>query len=52
MKSALRADQEYHDQCTVTLRTRLGEETFAAAWAEGRAMTSEQAIGCALAEGK
>ncbi len=30
------------------LRTRLGEATFAAAWAEGRAMTLEQAMTLAL----
>ena len=27
-----------------TIRTRLGEEAFAAAWAEGRTMTPEQAF--------
>ena len=30
------------------LRTRLGDDAFAAAWAEGRAMTLEQAIAYAL----
>jgi hypothetical protein len=29
----------------------LGEETFAGAWAEGQAMTLEQAITVALGEG-
>jgi len=28
----------------------LGEEAFAAAWAEGRAMTMEEAVGYALEE--
>ena len=42
-------DQEYHDQHTATTRARLGESAFAAAWAEGRAMTLEQAIDYALA---
>jgi len=31
-------------------RAALGEEAFAAAWAEGRAMTLEQAIAYALEE--
>lgn len=36
-------------ECTIeSLRTQLGEEAFAAAWAEGRAMTLEQAIKHAL----
>jgi len=33
-----------------TLRAQLGEEAFAAAWAEGRAMTLEQAVEYALQE--
>jgi hypothetical protein len=33
-----------------SLRARLGEETFVAAWAEGQAMTLEQAIDDALRE--
>lgn len=33
-----------------TLRDQLGEEAFDAAWAEGRAMTLEQAIASALKE--
>jgi hypothetical protein len=31
-----------------TLRSRVGEETWAAAWEEGRAMTTEEAVRCAL----
>jgi hypothetical protein len=31
-------------------RAALGEEAFAGAWAEGQAMTVEQAITCALGE--
>jgi hypothetical protein len=34
-----------------TARAALGEEAFAAAWADGQAMTLEQAITIALAEG-
>jgi hypothetical protein len=32
------------------VRAALGEEVFTAAWAEGRAMTPEQAISYALEE--
>jgi hypothetical protein len=32
------------------LLTQLGEAAFAAAWAEGRAMTAEQALAYALAD--
>jgi DNA-binding NarL/FixJ family response regulator len=32
------------------LRTGLGESAFAAAWAEGEAMTIEAVVACALAE--
>ena len=32
-----------HDQAITTTRAALGEEAFAAAWAEGRMMTMEQA---------
>jgi len=31
------------------LRAQLGEENFAAAWMEGRALTDEQAVNYALA---
>jgi non-specific serine/threonine protein kinase len=40
----LPADQECHDHYTTTTRARLGEAAFAAAWAEGRAMTLDQAV--------
>ena len=33
-----------------SLRNALGEEAFAAAWETGRVMTTEQAIGFALAQ--
>jgi predicted ATPase/DNA-binding SARP family transcriptional activator len=38
------------EQWIATIRSSLGEEAFAAAWAAGRAMTLEQAIAYALAE--
>jgi non-specific serine/threonine protein kinase len=43
------ADQECYDHHMVIARTRLGEAAFAAAWAEGRAMTLDQALDYALA---
>ena len=39
-----------YDQNLSTLRTQMDESTFAAAWAEGRGMTLEQAIQFALKE--
>jgi non-specific serine/threonine protein kinase len=44
---AARSDQ---DQAVRALRSTLGEEAFAAAWAEGRAMPLEEAIALALDE--
>jgi len=41
--------QADYDQCMGSTRAVLGEPAFAAAWAEGRAMTPEQAIEYALA---
>jgi hypothetical protein len=41
-------DDEYNDYVDAA-RTGLGDTAFAAAWAEGRAMTLEQAIEYALA---
>lgn len=38
------ADQPNYERLLTTLRTQLGEEGFTAAWAEGQAMTLEQAI--------
>ena len=43
-------DQTYHERCLASARAVLGEVTFGKAWAEGRAMTLEQAIEYALAE--
>ncbi|MBI3460793.1 tetratricopeptide repeat protein, partial [Candidatus Acetothermia bacterium] len=39
-----------YDHDVATLRTALGEEAFAKAWAEGRAMTLDQVIAYALGE--
>lgn len=48
---ALLSDRDAEYDCMVTsLRTRLDDEAFATAWAEGRAMTLEQAIAYALEE--
>jgi predicted ATPase/class 3 adenylate cyclase len=44
------AERTDHDQCAVSTRTAIGDAAFAAAWAEGRAMTLEQAIEYAIAE--
>jgi hypothetical protein len=38
------------DESVATVRAALGDEAFAAAWAEGRAMTLEQAVAYALEE--
>ncbi len=42
-------DQADHDQRVASTRDALGDVVFAAAWAEGRAMTLEQAVEYALA---
>jgi hypothetical protein len=42
------ANRIAHDQNVAIARTQLDEATFAAAWAEGRAMTLEQAVAYAL----
>ena len=42
------ADQARHDQDVADARQAASEGAFAAAWAEGRAMTTEQAIEYAL----
>lgn len=44
-------DRADHERVLSALRTRLPEDVFAAAWAEGRAMTLEQAIDDALSIG-
>jgi DNA-binding NarL/FixJ family response regulator len=41
-------DRSLHESQIVAARVRLGEGAFAAAWVEGRKMTSERAIGYAL----
>ncbi len=42
------ADQAEHERYVALTRGQLDESTFAAAWAEGRAMTMEQSIAYAL----
>jgi hypothetical protein len=42
--------QDNHECMEAAARERLGDAAFAAAWAEGRAMTLEQAIAYALGE--
>ncbi len=44
------ADRADYEQSVALAQARLDEHTFAAAWAEGRAMTMEQAIAYALAD--
>jgi tetratricopeptide (TPR) repeat protein len=43
-------DQIQHDRNVAAVRAQLDEATFAAVWAEGRAMTLEQAVDYALAD--
>ena len=43
-----RADQIEHDRVVANARAQLDEATWETAWAEGRAMTLEQAIAYAL----
>jgi len=43
-------DRLGYDQYVATAREQLGEAAFAKAWAEGRTMTMEQAIECAVSE--
>src|SRR5437879_12805546 len=47
MLSPLRLGER--DRRVASARARLGEAAFAAAWSEGRLMTLEQAVECALA---
>ncbi|HEX9922142.1 MAG TPA: hypothetical protein VGD99_05735, partial [Anaerolineae bacterium] len=44
------ADQVEYDRNVAVVRAQLDEATFAAAWAEGRAMTLEQAVDDAMTE--
>ena len=43
--------QSSYERTLRAVRSHLGEEAFAALWAEGRAMTVGQALAYALAEG-
>jgi len=43
------SDQECHDRNMASTRAQLDDSQFAAAWAEGRAITLEQAVEYALA---
>ncbi len=43
-------EQDEYDRSVAAAREALGEEAFEAAWAEGRAMTMEEAIAYALGE--
>jgi len=45
-------DQADHDECAAAARAALEESAYAAAWAEGRAMTLDQAADYALAPGE
>jgi non-specific serine/threonine protein kinase len=45
-----RLDYPDYVQAVTALRSHLGESAFAAAWAEGRSMTLEQAVAYALGE--
>lgn len=44
-------ERAHHDRILAAARATLGEEAFAAAWAEGEAMTQEQAVDYALCSG-
>jgi predicted ATPase/class 3 adenylate cyclase len=44
--------QVHYDERVAATRAGLGDAAFATAWAEGRAMTLEQAIECGLASGR
>ena len=49
--TALPRQRSAYDPIVASVRAELGEEKFTKAWAEGRAMTMEQAIECALKSG-
>jgi predicted ATPase/class 3 adenylate cyclase len=44
------ADRAGHDRSVPAVRTALGEQAFATAWAEGRAMSLDEAVAFALEE--
>jgi hypothetical protein len=46
----IQAEREELDQDIIATRSQLGEEAFQSAWAQGRAMTLEQAIAFAMDE--
>jgi non-specific serine/threonine protein kinase len=46
----LRMTREVHDDTVTAARSGLGEDAFAAAWEEGRAMTLDEAVAYALAD--
>ena len=47
---SLEADDRIpYEHGVASARARLGEESFNRAWSEGKALTMEQAIACALA---
>jgi predicted ATPase/DNA-binding CsgD family transcriptional regulator len=43
-------ERQEREDCIATLRTRVSEEAFATAWAEGQALSQEQAVAYALEE--
>jgi hypothetical protein len=43
------ADRSDYERSVAALRAQLGAQEFAAAWANGQALTLEQAIGYAIA---
>src|SRR5262249_5227198 len=45
-----RAERADHERSVAAVRTALGEEAFAAAWAAARALSLEQAVAFALQE--
>ncbi len=45
------ADRDDYERSVAALRAAMGDEAFEAAWAEGRAMTMEEAVAYALGEG-
>jgi tetratricopeptide (TPR) repeat protein len=48
----LEVDRPEYDRSIAAVRAALGDEAFAAAWAEGRAMSLDEAVTCALASGE
>jgi len=48
--SGLPIERAAYEESVASVRAQLDQQTFAAAWAEGRAMTLEQAIALALDE--